>query len=82
MRSLPGPQEWDIPCGCNHDVRFDTLIIASPVPKPNSLRAVRYRSFHVQILGVRLLIANDHVNVVFTSKTMISDGKQSVNIGR
>ena len=55
------------------DIWFDALVIACPVPEPDSLRAVSNRRLHVQILKVELLIANDHVNVVLAPKTVIGD---------
>ena len=36
----------------------------------------------IQILQVHLLIADDHVDVVFTAQAVIGDGQQAVDVRR
>src|SRR5246127_3850214 len=63
-------------------IRFPTLIIACPVPDSKAFCAVLNGRIHVQVLQVQLLVAYDHVHVVFAAQTVICHGEKGIGIGR
>jgi hypothetical protein len=57
----------DISRASHHYIRFLSVVVAGPAPDTGAPRAVRDRFIHRQVLKVRLLIADDHVNVVLAA---------------
>ena len=72
----------DIARASHHYIRFLSLIVARPAPDTDAPGAVRDRFIHRQVLKVRLLIADDHVDVVLAAQTMVGDRQQEVDIRR
>ena len=70
----------DIACASHHYIRFNSLIVAGRAPDTDASRAVRDRFIHGQVLKVRLLIADDDVDVVLAAQTMVGDRQQRINI--
>ena len=55
----------------HHYVRLLSLIITGLAPDADALRAVGDGSVHIHVLKVELLIADDHIDVVLATQTMV-----------
>src|SRR5215469_8783537 len=72
----------DIAGGSHDEIGLFALIVAGPLPNPNSLGAVRSRRIHIEVLKMQLLVRNDHVDVVLASEAVVRDRQKTVRIGR
>src|SRR5260370_36870987 len=66
----------------HHDVRIGSLVIGSPLPDSDSIRAMLDATFHIEPLQCRLLSSNDNVDVVSAAGAVISYPKKGVGIRR
>ena len=73
---------WDITSARHDQIRFLSLIIARLAPNADALRAVRDGGVHIHVLKMKLLIADDYIDVVLATQTMISHRQQSIDIWR
>src|SRR4029453_17065313 len=60
----------------------DSLIVARGAPDTDTSGAMRNRFLHRQVLEVRLLIADDYIDVVLAAETMVGDAQQRIGVGR
>jgi hypothetical protein len=72
----------DVSCACDYNVRFDAGVVTGPLPDADALCAMDDRSVHVEIDKVRLLIRNNHVDIVFTPQAVIRLAEEAVGVGR
>src|SRR5471032_158784 len=85
LQDLDGGERFhggDIAGTGHHHVRFGVLVRRCPVPDADTLGAMRKCSFHVKVLQVRLLVRDNHVDVVTRTQAMIHHAQQAVRIGR
>ena len=54
----------NVPAAGHHKIRFAVLIAACPRPYSRTLCAVLERVIHAEILKMRLLVGDDHIDVV------------------
>ena len=68
-----GLHRRDVPGARHHKVGFAVLIAAGPLPYPGAFGAVLNRSVPVEILKVRLLVGDDHIDVVAAPQAVIGN---------
>ena len=66
----------------HHDVGVAALVVARPVPDPDSPRAVGDRLVHAEIVERRLLPGNHDVDVLAAAQAVVGDREQAVGVGR
>src|SRR5438128_11551686 len=63
----------DVAATRDDEIGLAVLIAARPFPYPGTLRAVLNRGVHVEILKVRLLVGDNHIDVVSASQAVRSN---------
>ena len=65
-------------CAGKYDIGFLALIVGSPIPDADTLRAMLNCFCHGQPLRTRVLGSNDHVHIVAAADAVVKAGKQAV----
>lgn len=66
----------------HHQVGLRPLIVARPIPNAGAFGAMPDGSLHVEILQMRLLIGNDHIEVARAAQAVIRDAQQTIRVRR
>ena len=72
----------DIARASHHHIGFLPLVVTRLAPDTNALRAVCDGSVHIHVLKVELLVADDHVDIVLATQTMVDYRQQTIDIRR
>ena len=82
-----GSSRQYLQCGCiaaasHHDVRFDVLVIAGPLPDANAFGAMDDGFVHVEPLREGVFARHDDVDVMPAAQAMIENREQAVRVWR
>jgi hypothetical protein len=70
-----------VACARDHHVGFTSLVAAGPGPDADALGAVPNRLIDGQVLEMRLLVRNNDVDIVDTTKTVVRHRKDTIGVG-